>query len=52
MSIEAISELLADNKRAQDEFNAQFKPEKLSSQTAANHPRLLFDVIDIYNGDK
>ncbi|HZE84921.1 MAG TPA: hypothetical protein VE035_11480 [Puia sp.] len=53
LSVEAISELLADNKRAQDEFNAQFKPGRvILPKQLQNHPTVLFDVIDIYNGNK
>jgi hypothetical protein len=50
LSIEAVSQLLSDNREAQDKFDAQFHPGKkfLPSQMQ-NHPSVLFEAIDIYN---
>jgi hypothetical protein len=50
LSIEAVSELLSDNREAQDKFDAQFQPgRKFLPKQMKNHPKVLFEVIDIYN---
>jgi hypothetical protein len=50
LSIEAVSELLSDNREAQDKFDAQFQPgRKFLPKQMKNHPQVLFEVIDIYN---
>jgi hypothetical protein len=50
LSIEAASQLLSDNREAQDKFDAQFHPgTKFLPKQMKNHPSLLFEVIDIYN---
>jgi hypothetical protein len=50
LSKEAISELLSDNREAQAKFDAQFKPgQKFLPKQLDNHPKVLFEVIDMYN---
>jgi hypothetical protein len=50
LSIEAVSALLSDNREAQDKFDAQFQPgRKFLPKQMKNHPKVLFEVIDIYN---
>jgi hypothetical protein len=50
LSIEAVSALLSDNREAQDKFDAQFQPgRKFLPKQMMNHPKVLFDAIDIYN---
>jgi hypothetical protein len=49
----AISEWLADNRRAYDMFNSQFKRGRVVfPKQLQHHPKVLFDVVDVYNGDK
>jgi hypothetical protein len=50
LSKEGISQLLSDNREAQDKFDAQFKPgQKWLPKQLDKHPKVLFEVIDMYN---
>lgn len=50
LGIKEISELLKDNQAASDKFNTQFKPgKKFLPKQLQNHPKVLFDAIDLYN---
>jgi hypothetical protein len=50
LSKEAISEMLSDNREAQAKFDAQFHPgQKFLPKQLDKHPKVLFDVIDMYN---
>jgi len=50
LSSEAISEMLKDNVNARAKFDAQFKPGKvIFPKQLQNHPKALFDIIDMYN---
>ena len=52
LGLASVSDLLKDNKAAFAKFNAQFKPGKvLFPKQMQNHPKVLFDVIDIYNAN-
>jgi hypothetical protein len=52
-TLETISDMLKDNKEAYGKFNNQFKPGKiLFPKQLQNHPKELFDIVDIYNGSK
>ena len=53
LSIEAIGDLLKDNQKAYDEFKAQFRPGIIAfPKQLQNNSKVLFEVIDIYNGDR
>jgi len=46
----AISEMLSDNREAQAKFDAQFHPgQKFLPKQLDKHPKVLFEVIDMYN---
>lgn len=50
LSSEAISEMLKDNMNARAKFDAQFKPGKvIFPKQLQNHPKALFEIIDMYN---
>lgn len=50
LSLTAISELLSDNREARDKFDAQFHPgQKWLPKQMQNHPKVVFDVVDMYN---
>ena len=54
LSIPDIASILKDNKRAYDTFTAQFGSidKKILPKQLENHPQVLFDAVDIYNGNK
>jgi hypothetical protein len=50
LSKEGISQLLSDNREAQDKFDARFKPgQKWLPKQLDKHPKVLFECVDIYN---
>ena len=53
LSITDIAELLRDNKNAYNKFTSTFgeKDRILLPKQLQNHPRVIFEAIDIYNGD-
>ena len=53
LSITDIALLLKDNKNAYNKFTSTFgeKDRILLPKQLQNHPRVIFDAIDIYNGD-
>ena len=53
LSITEIAELLRDNKMAYNKFTTTFgeKDRILLPKQLQNHPKVIFEAIDIYNGD-
>lgn len=54
LSIERIADMLKDNRKAYAYFSQQFgsKDKKVFPKQLQNHPKVLFQAIDLYNGNK
>lgn len=50
LSLEGISQLLSDNRKAHDMFDAKLKPgRRWLPKQLDKHPKVLFECVDIYN---